>query len=103
MDKAGTTRSAGDRFYWSPLCGSPPGHLTDIETSWFSIVQKQEGHSTGLVLVRISPLPDKTEHGDKGSTFKADIIASVAFPQQDGVYQNISAEDLNELEADYNK
>jgi hypothetical protein len=51
-----------------------------------------------MVLVRISPEQD---NGNGGTTFKADIIASLAFPHQDGAYQDISDEDLKELEATY--
>lgn len=98
ISKAGTTRKAEERFYWNPLCADPPEHLDEIGTSWINIVRKQEGNPTGLVMVRFSPLLDK---GDSGSTFKADIIASLAFPQQDGAYQAISDENLQELEAAY--
>jgi hypothetical protein len=32
-------------------------------------------------------------------TFKADIIASLEFPRQEGVYQTISDENLKEIES----
>lgn len=100
MSKTGTSRKAGERVYWSPLCGEPSADLAEIETSWVTVVRKQEGYPTGLVLVRISP---ERENGNQGGMFKADIIASLAFPQQDGAYQDISDEDLKKLEADYTK
>lgn len=101
MSKEGSTMKAEGRFYWSLLCRDSSEQLADIGTSWINIVRMQEGYPTGLVLVRISPLPDKTENGDRGSTFKADITASLTFPQQDGAYQAISDKDLEELEAAY--
>lgn len=100
MGKAGTSRKAGEQVYWTPLCGEPSADLAEIETSWVTLVRKQEGYPTGLVLVRISP---ERENGNGGSTFKANIIASLAFPQQDGGYQEISDEDLRDLEAEYKK
>ena len=81
-----------------PLCGDIPADLAEIGTSWITLVRKQDGYPTGMVLIRISPEQD---NGNGGSTFKADIIASLSFPQQDGAYQDISDEDLKELEATY--
>ena len=98
MSKTGTSRKAGEQFYWSPLCGDPPADLAEIGTSWVTAVRKQDGYPTGMVLVRIS---SERDNGNGGLTFKADIIASLAFPQQDGAYQDISDEDLKELEATY--
>ncbi|CAM3324910.1 MULTISPECIES: hypothetical protein [Paenibacillus] len=100
MSKTGTSRKAGEHVYWSPLCGEPSADLAKIETSWVTVVRKQEGYTTGLVLVRIWP---EQENGNQGGLFKADIIASLAFPKQDGAYQDISDEDLKKLEADYMK
>lgn len=98
MSKTGTSRKAGEHFYWSPLCGDPPADLAEIGTSWVTVVRKQDGYPTGMVLVKISPEQD---NGNRESTFKAGIIASLAFPQQDGEYQDISDENLRELEAEY--
>lgn len=98
MSKTGTSRKAEEHFYWSPLCGDIPADLAEIGTSWITLVRKQDGYPTGMVLIRISPEQD---NGNGGSTFKADIIASLSFPQQDGAYQDISDEDLKELEATY--
>ncbi|PAK47418.1 hypothetical protein [Paenibacillus sp. 7541] len=98
ISNTGTSRKAGERVYWSPLCGVPSADLADIEMSWITVVRKQEGYPTGLVLVGIS---SERENGKQGSTYKADIIASLAFPQQEGDYQDISDEDLKELEAEY--
>lgn len=98
MNKTGNSRKAGENFYWNPLCGEPPADLAEIGTSWVTVVRKQDGYPTGMVLVRISP---ERDNGNGGSTFKAGIIASLAFPQQDGAYQDISDEDLKELEASY--
>lgn len=93
MNEVGTTRQAEERFYWSPLCGDPSNNLSEIEDSWVHIVRKQEGYTTGMVMVKFSPLPDQ---GGR-STFKADINASLAFPQQDGGYQAVTDKDLKEL------
>lgn len=103
MGKTGTTRKAEEVFYWNPFFGNPPVHLDEIGTSWINIVRKREGHTTGWVLIRISPMPVKTVNGDSGLVFKADIIASLVFPRQDGAYQAVSDEDLKELEASYIK
>ncbi|WP_379136715.1 hypothetical protein [Paenibacillus sp. sgz500958] len=99
ISEAETTVKAGERFYWNPFFGDSAKHLTEIGTSWINIVREQEGYPTGLVMVKISPLSEKTGNGDMDSRFKADIVASVAFPQQDGAYQMISEEDLKNLEA----
>lgn len=99
MSKTESIRKAEDRLYWYPRV--TPEHLMDINNSWINIVRKEEGNSTGLVLVKVSPLPDKTEQGDSMPKFKADIIASLGFPRQDGEYQDISDEDLKKLEASY--
>ncbi|RAR43005.1 hypothetical protein [Paenibacillus sp. MDMC362] len=98
MSKTGTSRKAEEQFYWNPFCGDLPADLAEIGTSWITLVRKQDGYPTGMVLIRISPEQD---NGNRGSTFKADIIASLAFPQQDGAYQDIFDEDLKELEAAY--
>ncbi|WP_438433732.1 hypothetical protein [Gorillibacterium sp. sgz500922] len=101
LDKAGTTRKAEERLYWNPVLGNPPKQLDDIETSWIRLVRKQEGHPTGLVLVKFSP--SKPEDTKSGPTFKAEIVASLAFPQKDGTYQSISDKELQELAETYQK
>ncbi|MGG4095503.1 hypothetical protein [Paenibacillus lautus] len=98
MSKMGTSRKAGEQFYWSPLCGDPPADLAEIGTSWVTAVRKQDGYPTGMVLIRISP---ERDNGNGELTFKADISASLAFPQQDGAYQDISDEDVKVLETTY--
>lgn len=101
MSKGGTSKNAGDRFYWNPFFGDSQVKPADIGTSWIRIVRKQEGYTTGLVLIKILSSPGKTVDGGGGGTFKADIIASLEFPRQDGAYQTISDQKLKELEATY--
>ena len=101
MGKTGTDLEAGGQFYWTPLCEDAAVSLDEIQDSWIRIVQKQEEHPTGLVLVKIMPEWADTEDGVIGPLFKADIAASLSFPRQDGDYQPISDEDLKAIEASY--
>lgn len=95
MSKTGAIRKAEERFYWNPLCEEARKHIAEINTSWINIIRKQQGYPTGYVLVKVSP---QTETGNNGIRFKADIIASLNFPKQDGDYQILSDKDLKELE-----
>ncbi|WP_246188131.1 hypothetical protein [Paenibacillus tengchongensis] len=101
LSKADNVRQAGERFYWSFICGNSVKQLNEVGTSWISIVRKEEGAATGLVLVRISPPPDTPENKDKGPIFTAEIIASLAFPRQGGTYQPVSRKALKAIEAEY--
>lgn len=101
MSRAGTTLKAEEQFYWTPLCEDARVNLEDIQASWIRIVQKQEEHPTGLVLVKITSESVQTEDGFAGPLFKADIAASLSFPRQDGDYQPISDEDLKVVEDTY--
>jgi hypothetical protein len=44
----------------------------------------RDGYPSGMVFIKISPLSEKAGNGDMDLRFKADIVASVAFPKQDG-------------------
>lgn len=102
MSKGGTSKKAEEHFYWNPFIGDSQVQPTDIGTSWIRIVRKQEGYTTGLVLIKIlSSSPGKTADDGRAVTFKADIIASLEFPRQDEAYQTISEQQLKELETAY--
>lgn len=103
MSEAETTAKAGESFYWNPFFEDPAKPLSGMEASWINIIREQDGYPTGWVLVKISPMSEKAGNGDVIPRFKADIVASVAFPQQDGAYQLVSEEDLKSLEAGYRK
>lgn len=103
MSKGGNSKKAGERFYWNPFFGDSQVQPADIGASWIRIVRKQEGYTTGLVLIKILPSPITAADGGGGVTFKADIIASLEFPRQEGAYQTISDENLKEIEAAYTK
>ncbi|MEI2399089.1 hypothetical protein [Paenibacillus phytohabitans] len=99
MSKGGNSKKAGGRFYWNPFFGDSQVQPADIGTSWIRIVRMQEGYTTGFVLIKILSSPITTADGGGGMTFKADIIASLEFPRQEGVYQTISDENLKEIES----
>ena len=101
MSKEGTSKNAEERFYWNPFFGEFQVLPTDIGTSWIRIVRKQEGYTTGLVLIKILSSPGKVADGVGGVNFIADIIASLEFPRQDGAYQSISDQKLKKLESAY--
>lgn len=103
MNKEGASKKANERFYWNPFFGNSQMLPAEIETSWIRIVRKQEGFTTGLVLIKILPTPFTTADGGEGVTFKANIIASLEFPRQAGVYQAISDQNLKEIESAYIK
>lgn len=85
MSKGGTSKKAGERFYWNPYFGESQMQPADIETSWIRIVRKQKGFTTGIVLIKVMPTPFTTADGGEGVTFKADIIASLEFPGKLGL------------------
>lgn len=102
MSKEGTSKYAEESFYWNPFFKGSHLLAADIGTSWIRIVRRQEGYTTGLVLIKILSSTGKTADGGGGGvTFKADIVASLEFPRQDGAYQTISDLELKELEAAY--
>jgi len=102
MSKEGTSKYAEESFYWNPFFEGSHLQAVDIGTSWIRIVRKQEGYTTGLVLIKILSSTGKTADGGGGGvTFKADIVASLEFPRQGGAYQTISDLELKELEAAY--
>ncbi len=101
MSKGGTRKYAEELFYWNPFFGNSTLQPTEIGTSWIRIVRKEEGHTTGLVLIKIFSSAGKTADGVGGVTFKADIIASLEFPRQNGAYQNISDQQLETIESTY--
>lgn len=53
-------------------------------------------------MIKISSGTDKTAERENG-LFKAEVMASLEFPQQDGNYQVISDKNLLDLEAAYKK
>lgn len=101
MGDTGTTRKAEETLYWNPSFANAQKYLDGIGTSWITIVRKQEGYPTGLVLVKISQLPETMDNVDASPVHSAEIIASLAFPLQDGAYQDVTDEDLKEIEAAY--
>lgn len=103
MGKGGTSKKAGERFYWNPYFGESQMQPADIDTSWIRIVRKQEGFTTGVVLIKVLPTPFTTADGGEGVTFKADIIASLEFPRQAGAYQPISDQNLKDIDSAYIK
>lgn len=103
LSKGGNIKKSGDRFYWNYLYGDPKKQPTDVGDSWISIIRKEESYRTGWVLIKISSGTDKTAEIEGGSLFKAEVMASLDFPQQAGDYQVISDKKLLDLEAAYKK
>lgn len=102
LSKGGNTKKSGERFYWNYLYGDPQIQPADVGDSWINIIRKEENFRTGWVLIKISSGTDKTAERENG-LFKAEVMASLEFPQQDGNYQVISDKNLLDLEAAYKK